>query len=117
MTLRIFDRTANPGRGETADGQRASHPEHQVEVFSEVVHLLERHGGACSKGDAMGGRLSDARLPLESVEGRVAHVVYGNRVGDSVLRRVSPIAAILAWAGVCENKKGELWLIDGERSS
>lgn len=116
--LGVFDEAANRGRGKTADGQRRSHPEHQVkigevwrvrkhsasegkprtftaelapdgmrmdslgtqpllrwEVFSEVVRLLGRYGGVCSKGDAMKGRLGDALLPLEPVEGHVAHVV------------------------------------------
>jgi hypothetical protein len=56
----------------------------------------------------MNSRLGDEGLPLDSIEGHIAHVVYGKQIGDSVFRRISPIAAILVWAGICEDEPGEL---------
>ena len=55
-------------------------------------------------------RLGDPGLPLDCVEGHIAHVIYGKRRGDSVFRRITPIACILIWAGVCEHARGELVL-------
>ena len=79
-------------------------------VFEKVINLLIRNGGRAEKGDAMNCKLGDAGLPLESVEGHIAHVVYGKEIGDSVFRRISPISAILVWAGLCDTSSGELYL-------
>jgi endonuclease III len=77
-------------------------------VFEEVVNILNIKGGHAKRGDAMNSRLGDEGLPLDSIEGHIAHVVYGKQIGDSVFRRISPIAAILVWAGICEDEPGEL---------
>ena len=79
-------------------------------VFQEAVCVLIRCGGRARRGDAMGPRLGDPALPLDSIEGHIAHVVYGKQPGDSVFRRVTPVAAILIWAGVCDAARGELVL-------
>lgn len=79
-------------------------------VFNEAVRLLIRNGGRAPRGDALAGRLGDRKLPLDSVEGHVAHSVYGKRTGDSTTRRITPIACILIWAGICEHAPGELIL-------
>lgn len=76
-------------------------------VFTETVSLLRRNGGTCRKGDAMKCRLGDEGLELDSIEGHVAHIVYGMELGQSVFRRITPIACILAWCGICENGMGE----------
>jgi hypothetical protein len=49
---------------------------------------------------------------LDSIEGHIARVVYGKKIGDSVFRRISAIAGILVWAEVCEHAPGELVLVD-----
>lgn len=79
-------------------------------AFEETVGLLIRNGGRAPRGDAQAGRLGDRKLPLDSVEGHIAHSVYGKHPGDSVLRRITPVACILIWAGVCEHAPGELIL-------
>jgi len=79
-------------------------------VFQETVCLLIRKGGRARKGNAMGAKLGAPGLALDSVEGHVAHVVYGKRLGDSVFRRITPIGGILIWAGVCKNARGVLLL-------
>jgi hypothetical protein len=81
-------------------------------AFEETVRLLEQQGGRATRGSAMEGKLGEECLPLDSVEGHVARTVYGKRSGDSVLRRITPIACILIWAGVCEAAPGELVLRD-----
>lgn len=79
-------------------------------AFDEAVRIIALNGGKALRGDAMTSRLGDPGLPLDSVEGHVAYAVYGKRPGDSVFRRISPIAAILLWAGICRSEPGELLL-------
>lgn len=81
-------------------------------VFEEVVSLLVQKGGRARRGDAMKFRLGDPGLPVDSVEGHVARAVYDKQLGDSVFRRITPIACILIWAGICEAAPGELVLWD-----
>jgi len=80
-------------------------------VFEEAVTLLGRIGGHASRGDAMNCKLGDDGLSLDSVEGHIAATVYGQRKGDSVFRRITPVACILIWAGVCRHSPGELVLL------
>ena len=80
-------------------------------VFQEAVCILIQNGGRASRGNAMSARLGEAGLPLNSVEGHVALVVYGKRPGEYVFRRIAPIAAILAWAGICKRAPSELLLL------
>jgi hypothetical protein len=80
-------------------------------VFQEAVALIVRSGGHASRGDAMNCRMGDDGLSADSVEGHIAAVVYGKRRGDTVFRRITPIACILIWAGMCRASPGELVLL------
>lgn len=80
-------------------------------AFQEAVCLLIRGGGRARRGDAMSSRLGDPDLSLDSIEGHVAHVVYGKQVGETVFRRITPIACILVWAGICKPEPHELVLL------
>ena len=80
-------------------------------VFEEAVALLVRKGGRADRGDAMKCRLGDDGLSADSVEGHIAAVVYGMQRGDTVFRRITPVACILIWAGICRSSPGELVLI------
>lgn len=79
-------------------------------AFQEAACALIRGGGRAARGDAMGDTLGGPGLSLDSIEGHVAQVVYGKRQGDTVFRRITPIACLLIWAGVCEAAPGELIL-------
>jgi hypothetical protein len=79
-------------------------------ALQETVCVLIRNGGRAERGDAMGEKLGGPGLSIDSIEGHVAHVVYGKRRGDSVFRRITPIACILIWAGICEAAPNELIL-------
>ncbi len=79
-------------------------------VFEEVIDLLIRMGGRAENGNAMECKLGDEGLPLESIEGHVAREVYGKEIGVAITRRISPISAILVWAGLCDTAPGELIL-------
>ena len=77
-------------------------------VFTETIKLLQENGGRAERGDAMSAKLGEAKLPFNSIEGHIAHVVYNKEEGDTVFRRISPVAAILVWAGLCEYRPGAL---------
>lgn len=82
-----------------------------IEVFAvtlSLLYLCENH--IAKNGNAMKGKLGDPDLPLNSVEGHIASVMYGKKNGDSVFRRITPVSKILEWAGVCEIGKGCLKL-------
>lgn len=80
------------------------------EVFQEAVCVLIRSGGRANRGDAMKSKLGDEGLSVDSIEGHIAQVVYGKRRGDAVFRRITPVACILVWSGVCEAEPRELIL-------
>jgi len=82
------------------------------DVFREVFQLIRSHGGWVEKGNAMNSKLGEAGLSFESIEGHIAHTVYGKKEGDNVFRRITPIANILIWAGICENEPNGLKLTD-----
>jgi hypothetical protein len=73
--------------------------------------LLKGSGGRAQRGNAMNYKLGESGFPLDSIVGHIASIVYGSREGDSVLRRITPIACFLTWAGVCKAAPGELVLI------
>ncbi|WP_409294062.1 hypothetical protein V1498_12545 [Peribacillus sp. SCS-26] len=78
--------------------------------FELAVELLKTKGGKAIKGDAMYGKLGDSKLPIDSVEGYIAYKLYNKKLGDSVFRRITPVAAMLIWAGICENEGNRLVL-------
>ena len=80
------------------------------DVFVEAIAILEKNGGRAKRGDAMNAKLGSRGLPLDSVEGHIAHVTYGKRIGISVTRRITPIACILIWAGLCRHEPSYLVL-------
>ena len=84
-------------------------------VFQEAICVLIRNGGSALRGDAMQSKLGEAELPLDSIEGHIAHVVYGKKGGDTVFRRITPISCILIWAGVCVSRPRKLILADSVR--
>ena len=81
-------------------------------VFQEAVCVLLRNNGIAERGNAMNSRLGDPELSFNSVEGHIAHVVYGKNSGNSVFRRITPFSCILIWSGVCKAEPGKLLLID-----
>ena len=76
-------------------------------VFQEAIIVLIRNGGRAERGNAMNYKLGESGLSLDSIEGHIAYVVYGKSKGDSIFRRITPIACILIWAGVCKAEPGE----------
>lgn len=121
-----FDEVGNPARIPLLKGGRSFKAEFSTdgiyvdnlrnqpllrwEAFIEAVSILKANSGRAKKGYAMKSKLGEQDLLLNSVEGHIAHTVYGYQVGDSVFRRITPIVCILIWANICQNKPGELIL-------
>ena len=80
------------------------------QVFVETVRLLQEKGGRAEKGNAMNYKLGESGLPIDSVEGNIAIKVYGKQIGESVFRRITPVACILIWAGICQHEPNFLVL-------
>lgn len=80
-------------------------------VFQEAVWVIMCLGGQAVRGNAMNCRLGEPGLSLDSIEGHIAHKVYSKKIGDSVFRRITPIAAILVWTGICKPEPGALAMI------
>ncbi len=80
------------------------------DVFRKTVQLLNSRGGSAERGNAMNAKLGSPALPLDSVEGHIAHQVFGVQTDCTVFRRITPIACILIWAGLCKHAPGKLIL-------
>ncbi|HHX50052.1 MAG TPA: DUF2089 family protein [Clostridia bacterium] len=79
------------------------------QAFEAAVEVVVQNDGKAVKGKARSGaRLGSDDLPLNSVEGYIAHKVHGARLGDTAFGPGFVIAAILDWAEVCHNERGYL---------
>jgi len=78
------------------------------DVFTESINLIERLGGIASKGDAMIFCLGEKGLDLNTIESFIASKIYNKRNGEKIFRRITPIANILIWSGICINIPGKL---------
>jgi len=80
-------------------------------AFDAVQNLLLKSAtNSAIRGSAMNSKLGDSKLPIDSVEGCIA-VYYKTKLGQSTLRRVSPVANILVWAGLCKHTRGALTML------
>ena len=77
------------------------------EVFEAAVEVVIQNGGKVIKGKARSGaKLGSDDLPLDSLEGYIAHKVHGVEVGKAAFGPGFVVAAILDWAEVCNNERG-----------
>jgi hypothetical protein len=79
------------------------------EAFDAAVEVVINNGGKAVKGKARSGaKLGSGDLPLNSVEGYIAHKVHGVEKGETAFGPGFVIAAILDWADICKNERGSL---------
>ena len=90
-------------------------PPYEYRVFDVVVDLLLSQGGRAKKGNGRSYRLGESNCNKTTVVGAVA-LDRGNVNGDSVFDPVFVFAAILEWAGIAHNERGELVLTHQYRS-
>lgn len=84
-------------------------PPYEYAVFDVIVDLLLKQGGRARKGNGRNYKLGEAGCEENTVVGAIAKS-RGRKVGDSVFDPVFVMAAILEWAGIAENGRGELIL-------
>ncbi|MBE6948161.1 MAG: DUF2089 domain-containing protein [Ruminococcaceae bacterium] len=84
-------------------------PAYEYRVFDVIVDLLVSQGGRARKGNGRNYKLGEKNCDKTTVVGAVA-IDRGNRTGDSVFDPVFVLAAILEWAGIVHNERGELVL-------
>ncbi|MEJ8555043.1 DUF2089 family protein [Tepidibacter sp. Z1-5] len=76
-------------------------------VFDAAVEVVINNGGKAIKGKARSGaKLGSDDLPLDSIEGYIAHKVHGVQEGETAFGPGFVIAAVLDWAEICNNKRG-----------
>ena len=90
-------------------------PAYNYRVFDVIVDLLISQGGRARKGNGRNYKLGERNCDKTTVVGAVA-IDRGNSTGDSVFDPVFVFAAILEWAGIAHNERGELILTHQYRS-
>ena len=84
-------------------------PAYDYEVFDDIVELLVKQGGRAKKGNGRNYKLGEPGCEENTVVGVVA-IHRGRKAGDSVFDPVFVLAAVLEWAGIVINGRGELIL-------
>ena len=85
-------------------------PNYEYTVFDVIVELLVANGGRAKKGNGRNYKLGHPNCDEHTVVGAVAKNYAGKKVGDSVFDPVFVLAAVLEWAGIAHNGRGELVL-------
>ena len=84
------------------------------EVFEATVEVVIQNGDKVIKGKVRSGaKLGSDDLPLDSLEGYIAHQVHGVEIGKAAFGPGFVVAAILDWAEVCNNERGFLSIKPG----
>lgn len=86
-------------------------PAYEYAVFDVIVDLLREQGGRARKGNGRNFKLGDPGCEETTVVGAIAKY-RGRKVGESVFDPVFVMAAVLEWAGIAQNGRGELILSD-----
>lgn len=80
------------------------------EVFDAIMEKAQELGGKMYRGDAgaqKGAKIGSPELSVDSIDGFIALKFYGGEVGKATTRRSTYYAAILDWAGLCENCRSD----------
>ena len=91
-------------------------PPYEYVVFDTIVDLLVRNGGRARKGNGRNYKLGEPECDETTVVGAIAKYYAGKKYGDSVFDPVFVFAAVLEWAGIAHNERGELVLTQAYRS-
>lgn len=79
------------------------------EAFDAAVEVVIKNNGKAEKGKARSGaKLGSDGLPLDSIEGYIAHKVYSTQIGETAFGPGFVIAAVLDWVEICHNERGYL---------
>ncbi len=101
---------ANPDGCSFTSNKLPIKPPYEYEVFDVIVDLLLSHNGHARKGNGRNFKLGEPNCDEHTVVGAVAKNYSGKRDGESVFDPVFVLAAVLEWAGIANNERGELVL-------
>ncbi|MCH5261247.1 MAG: hypothetical protein J1F18_15985 [Lachnospiraceae bacterium] len=90
-------------------------PPWRYEVFDVIVDLLISQGGRARKGNGRNYKLGETECDETTVVGAIGYQYWKRKNGDSVYDPVFVLAAVLEWAGIANNERGELVLTAGYR--
>lgn len=85
-------------------------PPYRYEVFDVIVELLVSQGGHAKKGNGRNFKLGEPNCDETTVVGAIGYNYAHKETGASVFDPVFVLAAILEWAGIVSNERGELVL-------
>ena len=89
------------------------HALYGFDVFDCIVELLYANGGRARKGNGRNYKLGDPHCDDSTVVGYIARHYRGQEDGASVFDPVFVLAAVLDWADIAHNERGELRLTAG----
>lgn len=87
-------------------------PTYEYKVFDIIVDFLVSRGGCAEKGNGRNCKLGEPNCDETTVVGTIGYEYFDKKSGASVLDPVFILAAVLEWAGIAHNKRGELVLTD-----
>ena len=90
-------------------------PSYTFDTFDLIVDLLRSQNGRARKGNGRSHRLGEPECDDTTIVGIIAEKCSGKKIGDSVFDPVFVFAAILDWAGIASNERGELVLTEAYR--
>ena len=85
-------------------------PPWRYEVFDVIVDLLVSQGGRARKGNGRNHRLGEPECDETTVVGAIGYQYSHAENGASVPDPVFVLAAVLEWADIASNERGELAL-------
>lgn len=85
-------------------------PPYRYEVFDVIVDLLVSQGGRAKKGNGRNYKLGNPNCDETTVVGAIGYHYAHKKTGTSVFDPVFVLAAVLEWAGIANNERGELVL-------
>lgn len=85
-------------------------PPYRYEVFDVIVDLLISQGGRARKGNGRNYKLGAPECDETTVVGAIGYNYAHIETGKSVYDPVFVLAAVLEWAGIVNNERGELVL-------
>ena len=91
-------------------------PAYRFDVFDVIVELLKKQNGRARKGNGRNYRLGEENCDDTTVVGYVAKHYANKKDGDSVFDPVFVLAAVLEWADIAKNERGELVLTASYRA-
>lgn len=91
-------------------------PPYRYEVFDLIVDMLTENGGRARKGSGRNHKFGEPECDETTVVGYIAKHYFNKEYGESVYDPVFVLAAVLEWAGIARNERGEISLTASYRA-